>query len=472
MFHSSSAGANNKEEVSHLINVWLNYQKDAQHIPAIMAAVVKENEVYWSGGVGYANLTPNNSSSIKPNLAADANTLTNICSNSKVITAAAIMTLVEQEKLSLDSDVQQIIPNYSFTHQFTESGPVTIHSLLTHTSGLPRDTGHGYWSAPDYHFPNKSELIDSLSKLSTTTPVNHKVAYSNLGYAMLGATIEQVSGMSYQDYVEKHIFEALKMDTSAVEMQQELHGNKHAMGYSAKNRHGDRSQVGFFKTNAMQAAAGISTTANDWAKFALWQLDTTAQDSELMSASLKSKMTSPQTPLNNGRARGLGYDLHVDKQGDTWAMHGGMCPGFNSYMKLNIDKKQGVAVFTNANSVKAAAYVNGLNRILTLSENAMQAPKAKINTKDYAGFYDPFPWNSQYYIAPWQGGLIIMYLPSESLDYALETYQAIGNDKFVKLVNNKTTDELLTFVRNEAGVITHVKNGGNLHPKRDKKSSY
>ena len=447
-----------QEETAHLLDVWLSYQKDAHNIPALMASIVKDNKVFWSKGVGSANL----STDIK----ASADTLTNICSNSKVVTAAAIMTLTEQGKIELDGDVRQILPEYTFTHKFNDKGPVTVRSLLAHTSGLPRDTDHGYWSAPNFHFPNKQELRQSLSKISTTTPVGNNVAYSNVGYALLGAIIEKLSGLTYKEYVEQKIFAPLNMQNSVVEMNKATHGSIHAMGYSAEDRFKTRTPVGFFTTKAMQSAAGISTTVRDWSKFAIWQLQEQSAPAKLMSSKLKWQMTTPQTKVQNGWSRGLGYELQTDAQGQTWAMHGGMCPGYNSYIKLNIDKKLGFAVFTNANRVRTAAYVKGLSNILHLSEQGSKAAKSNLTLRDYQGFYDPFPWNSQYYIAPWQGGLVAMYLPSESLDYALEVYQPKAKDVFARVVGNKLTSEELRFARDNSGKVTHVISGGNTHPKK------
>lgn len=458
LYLPSLYASDKREEAAHLLNVWLNYQKDAHNIPAIMAAIVKDGKVFWSKGVGSANLSTNTK--------ANTDTLTNICSNSKVITAAATMTLVEQNEIELDSDVRQLLPEYKFTHEFNDKGPVTVRSLLAHTSGLPRDTGHGYWSAPNFHFPNKQEFSQSLSRMSTATPVGTNVAYSNVGYALLGAIIEKVSGLTYKEYVEQKIFAPLNMNTSVVEMQKEMHGSIHAMGYSAEDRFRHRVPVGFFTTKAMQSAAGISTTVNDWSKFAIWQLQQQSDSAKLVSSTLKQQMTEPQTKVNNGWSRGLGYELQTDAQGQIWAMHGGMCPGYNSYIKFNIDKKLGFAVFTNANRVRAAAYVKGLSNILHLSEQNSKAPQSNLTLTDYQGFYDPFPWNSQYYIAPWQGGLIAMYLPSESLDYALEVYQPKAKDVFAKVVNNKLTDEELRFERNSSGEVTHVISGGNTHPRK------
>ena len=157
------------------------------------------------------------------------NTMTSICSTSKVFTATAMMTLVDQGKVSLDDKVKDVLPKYAVQQNFPEGGPVTIRTLLTHTSGLPRDTNHSYWSGPEHHFPTEDALFESLALQETTHPVGTKIAYSNIGYSLLGLIIEKVTGVTYKNYIESHIFHPLNMSHSLVEMQPSLYGNQHVI---------------------------------------------------------------------------------------------------------------------------------------------------------------------------------------------------------------------------------------------------
>ncbi len=445
-----------QEELAHLIEVWLDFQKDAENIPAIMGAVIKGQNVLWQGAVGVSNSADG--------LSATTDSLTSICSITKVFTATATMKLIDEGKLKLDDDVQALLPAYSFQHRFAEQGPVTVRSLLTHSSGLPRDTGHAYWSAPDFAFPTEQQFIDSVSAMSTLHPVGEQSGYSNVGYGLLGAIIETVSGASYKDYMEQQLFKPLGMLDSTVEMQASTHGSRHALGYSARSRHGQRKQVEFYQTKALQPAAGISTSISDFTKFAMWQFEQPDSDSavRLMRASNRDRMLVNQTQAGS---RGFGYQVYTDDQNDQWATHGGMCPGYNSFIKYNKSQQEAFAIFTNANQVKALAYVNGLIELLNSAHSISAQTQTTVDLSQYTGFYDPAPWNSPYYVSTWGSSLILMYLPSDSLRHALYLYQHVKGDVFEHVAQGQLTGQQIEFLRDEKGRVISILDGHNRHPK-------
>jgi len=276
----NSAAAYSKENISKyddaskLIDVWFEAQKDFQNLPSITGLIVKDQEVMWSGSFGNANLDGPVLSTL--------DTMTSICSTSKIFTATAIMKLVDEGKISLDDKVSDLLPNYSVIQKFPKSEAITVSSLLSHSSGMPRDS-HPYWTGPEHYFPTEDELLEVLSKLETTHSVGSDISYGNINYSLLGLIIEETTGVSYKNYIESNLFKPLNMFDSVVEMQSSLYGNKHAIGYTAINRDGKRKVANFYQTKAMQSAAGISTTANDLAKFIKWQFRLVdAVDSEIM----------------------------------------------------------------------------------------------------------------------------------------------------------------------------------------------
>ena len=139
----------NYEDAFKLIEVWLNAQKDFENIPSISAMVVEDQEILWSGAFGKSNLEQENK--------ADISTICSICSMTKSFTAVAIMKLVDEGKLNLDDPVKDILPFYEVKQQFPEGGAVTVRSLLSHSSGLPSNTGHSYFTGPDFLFPSKTD---------------------------------------------------------------------------------------------------------------------------------------------------------------------------------------------------------------------------------------------------------------------------------------------------------------------------
>ena len=151
------------EDVSKLIDVQIEYEKDNQDIPFISGVAVEGQNILWSGAFGNAN--------VENSVAGNENTMSSICSISKVFTATAIMKLVDEGKISLDDKVKDILAEYAVIQKFPEGGSVTVRSLLSHTSGLPRDINHNYWGGPEHAFPTEAALFESLSTQETERPV-------------------------------------------------------------------------------------------------------------------------------------------------------------------------------------------------------------------------------------------------------------------------------------------------------------
>ena len=122
----------NYAEAFKLVEVWLDAQKDFDKLPSLSAIVIEDQKVLWSGAVGMAN--------VEKEVKADASTLCSICSISKLFTAVAIMKLYDEGKLRLDDKISDLLPAYKVEQQYADSGPITIRSLLTHSSGLPAES--------------------------------------------------------------------------------------------------------------------------------------------------------------------------------------------------------------------------------------------------------------------------------------------------------------------------------------------
>lgn len=455
---SSASIANSQyEDMSQLINVWLDAQKDYDDIPSISGVIVQDQQVIWSGSFGESNRETGQAISL--------NAMGSICSVSKVFTATAIMKLVDNGKLSLDSKLHELLPKLTLKQAFPEGGDITIKALLTHSSGVPRDTEHAYWSSPAHHFPSEQELYQSLSATQTIHAVGSSIAYSNVGYALLGQVIEQVSGKSYKDFIETEIFSPLRMQDSTVELPQPLIGNRHTVGYTAKSRGGDRKRADLYQTRSMQSAAGISSTVMDLAKFTMWQFREVKSDKkEIMSSSSLLSMYEPHAKNQRG-SRGYGYAVTEDKDSNRWVTHGGMCPGYVSFLKIDVSNKMAYAIMVNANKVRAMAYVNGLIELMTQYTATSDGDIRKENQtlSDFVGFYDLTPWNSEYYVAKWKQDLMLLYLPADSLNYALYQYRQVADDRFQLIENGKFANEHLVFIRDESGKVFKVKNEGNFH---------
>jgi CubicO group peptidase (beta-lactamase class C family) len=452
----SQESKSKQEDLSKLIDVWMESEMDYQNIPFMSAAVVDNQKVLWSGAFGNVN--------VESSLLANENTMSSVCSVSKVFTATAVMKLVDEGKISLDDKVKDILPKFSIIQKFPKGGEITIRSLLAHTSGLPRDTNHGYWGGPDHDFPSEDELFDSLPTLETERPVGTEIGYSNIGYALLGQVIEEVTGATYKNYMESNIFKPLDMSNSVVEMQSSLYGNKHAIGYTALHRNGKRKRANFYQGKAMQPAMGISSSALDLAKFAMWQFRLAdASQAEIMKPSTLKSMYKTQGSKKGEFDRGFGYVVHTDKKGREWAMHGGVCPGYVAFLRMDVKNKKAYSILVSANKGGALKNVNRLVGIIEKAEEISTNENNEEGLSQYEGYYNVNPWNSEYYVGKLGNALVSLHLPFENVEWSLRQYQHIKDDSFQIVENSGLIDEEANFIRDKQGNILKFQNMGNYH---------
>ena len=141
-------------------------------------AIVHDQDLIWSRAWGSADLEAN-----KP---AEPDTIYSICSISKLFTSVAVMQLRDEGKLKLDDPVEKHLPWFDLKKTFPDSPPITIEGLLTHSSGLPRESDHPYWTGPDFPFPTREQIIERLSNQETLYPAETYFQYSNLGLTLAG----------------------------------------------------------------------------------------------------------------------------------------------------------------------------------------------------------------------------------------------------------------------------------------------
>ena len=172
------------------------------------------------------------------------------------------MNLYEEGKLRLDDPISSILPGFNIKQQFEESGPITIRGLLTHSSGLPRESDYPYWTGPEFKFPSKEEVKSQLGKQETLYNASTYFQYSNLGMTLLGEVIEKVSGMPYDRYIEETILKPLKLNNTKTVLPANEWGKQMAKGYSAEKRDGTRDPIKLFDARGIKAAAGFNIVSS------------------------------------------------------------------------------------------------------------------------------------------------------------------------------------------------------------------
>ena len=442
-----------------MVEVWLDAQKDYENLPGVSAIVVADQKVLWKGAFGLSNP--------EENRRMDPATICSICSISKLFTAIAVMKLYDEGKIRLDDRIDDLLPHYNLKQQFPDSGPITVRSLLTHASGLPREAAYPYWTGPDFPFPTREQIDTALGNQQTLYPASTYFQYSNLGITLLGEVVEEVSGLPYETYVKQQILEPLGLTDTRPEMPEELYGGQLAVGYTALNRDRTREKVFFFEARGITPAAGFTSNVEDLGRFASWQFrlrDTTAPEI-LRPATLKLMQNVHWTDPDWSTTWGLGFVVFKGPGGRTWVGHGGSCPGYRSALQLDLKEKRGYSVMINSSGTNPGKYIRGIHGIL--GKVREKDPEAETpDFSDYTGYYNPMPWSSERYVGAWGDRLAILDLPADDPAEALTFFKHVEGDTFQRVRDNGEPGEMLVFERDDMGAVRRYSRHGNYVVKK------
>ncbi len=147
----------------NLLDVWFDAQQQYRNIPGISAAVVYDQELLWSRGFGYAD--------VERRIEATPKTMYSICSISKLFTSIGVMQLRDQGHLRLDDPVGDHLSWFNIEDTYPDAPPVTIQGLLTHSSGLPRESDYPYWKPP-FAFPTHDQIVQRISQQQELYPAD------------------------------------------------------------------------------------------------------------------------------------------------------------------------------------------------------------------------------------------------------------------------------------------------------------
>ena len=432
-----------------LIDTWVGAQRDYKNIPSVSVAIVKDQETIWRKAFGMAN----NDGKV----AASTSTVYSICSISKLFTSIAIMQLYDAGKLRLDDNIETILPHYNLKQQYKESGPITIRSLLTHSSGLPRESDYPYWTGPDFPFPTQEQMNAKLGQQQTLYPSSTYFQYSNLGIALLGEVVEKISGKPYDMYVEENILKPLRLASTHPFIPKEEWGKKMALGYSAVKRDGLREKVNLFDAKGIKAAAGYTSNVEDLAAFASWQFRLLNKGGTeiLKSSTLKEMHRVHWVDPDWKTFWGLGFSI-AQQEGGNFVGHGGSCPGYRSIFQLDPKVKMAYIVMINAGGESPEQFAKEIREILSKIPKDKITKKAEVNLDEYAGTYSSQPWGSESIILPWYGNLVMLGLPTDNPDEAMTLLQHVSGDTFKRLRLDKTLGEEVKFERDNTGKVIRV----------------
>jgi len=414
--------------------------------------VVLDQDLIFSKGYGFAN--------IRRRLPASAQTIYSICSISKLFTTIGVMQQRDAGRLALSDPIGEHLDWFDLENLYPDSGPVTIESLLTHSSGLPRESDFPYWSAPDFAFPDRQQMIDRLSDQQTLYPASTYFQYSNLALTLAGEIVAATSGMSYQDYVQQAVLEPLGLTSTAPRFRIDEHGKAMAIGYSALNRAGERSVVPQFDTRAITPAAGFTSNVNDLASFAAWQfrLLENAGEEVLRASTLREMHRVHWTDPDWKLTWGLGFVVE-NADGETLVGHGGSCPGYETILLLMPKTRLAVIVMMNAGGTNPQQVAQGIFKLMgpAIAAANTSAEDDLADFSMYEGVYDSQPWGSESVVVQQGDKLLVKGLPSRDPTESLRKLKHHHGHEFRRIRDDADTPgETWKFEVDDDGVVTGV----------------
>ena len=439
-------------EAYQLIEYWLEAQKDYEKLPGLTAIITDKNETRWAGSYGLSDgVNPMNIESTF-----------SICSISKLFTSVALMQLVEDGKLNLDDRIQDVLPWFDIQNDFINSPDLTVKSIMSHSSGLPRESNHPYWSWPDFPFPTKESVVDELKNQKMLYPPSKYYQYSNLGLSLLGFIVEEVSGLSFDDYVNKNILQPLNLSNTKTYMSIEDYGNILSLGYSSLNRNVERDKVNFFNADGIAAAAGFTSNVLDLAKFARWQLNllSSSEKNILLPETLKDMHKVHWDDDLSSVTRGLGFGVY-NLDGGTWVGHGGSCPGYRSQLYISPELGIAYSVMINSSGTNPSKYIRGMHRIL--SKVKLKKGEKVNKFKEFEGKYISQPWSSETYVQSWGENIALVSLPAN--EPYLSLYKHIEGDVFKKILSNDDLGQELEILRDDENNVIAYRTHQNIYKK-------
>ena len=298
-------------------------QRD-QRLPSITAAVVRDGELVWQSAVGSADVTTTRE--------ATPDTQYRLGSITKTFTAAAIMQLRDAGKLDLEDPLDK--------HVDAAAHAPTLRRLLSHTSGLQRETHDDAWLKA--RFADVPELLETLDAAEQVLPPGARFHYSNLAFALLGVVVERVSGVPYAQYVQERLLTPLGLTRTTFEPDEPA-----AVGYLVQPYVEGVWDEAPVSTGAWIAAGQLWGTVRDlctWASFLA------NPDAWVLARTSVEEMRTVQTIDDHVRwTGGYGLGLMLQRDGDRiLAGHGGSMPGFIAAVYISPVDKIGVGVLTNS----------------------------------------------------------------------------------------------------------------------------
>jgi serine beta-lactamase-like protein LACTB len=325
-------------------------------LPALSVALVDDQKVVWARGYGLADP--------KKKVPADARTVYRVGSVSKLFTDLAVMQLVERGTLDLDAPVTKYLPDFKPRNRFGKA--ITLRHLMTHRSGLVRESPVGSYFDPDE--PSLEKTVKSLNDTDLVYEPGKKTKYSNAGVAVVGLVLQEVKKQAFAKYLGRALLEPMGMKSSSFEPEPAV--TERLAKAIMWTYHGREFPAPTFELGTAPAGSMYSTVL-DLSRFlsVLFAKGKAADEVVLQPKTLEA-MWTPQF-VKKGVKQGFGLGFLVGPyQGRRRIGHGGAIYGFATELSALPDDKLGVVVIASCDGANAVT-----SRIASLALDHLLAVK-------------------------------------------------------------------------------------------------
>ncbi|WP_162862586.1 serine hydrolase domain-containing protein [Acetivibrio cellulolyticus] len=327
------SSTNSFKELEENISNKTNSLMNEYNIPGAAIAFIKDGKIDYIKGFGLSDK--------EKGTKVDRNTVFQVASNSKTVSAWSVLKLVSDGKLDLDANVDKYLTRWKIPKSKYGDVSITLRELLSHTAGLSQGAYIGY--SIDEKLPT---LEESLSGATAGTSGLHlimkpgtKYKYSGGGYTLAQLIVEETTGLPYAKFARENVLRPLSMNDSDFEWNPQMK-TKIAKAYDSFGR--SLPQYVFTE----ECAAGLYTTAADFAKFVAANINIMKGSSDyILNNDALSEML---TPIKNDY--GLGYIIKKLPDNTKLVYHGGTNRGWRSQYAFLPDKGDGIVILTNSDN--------------------------------------------------------------------------------------------------------------------------
>lgn len=348
------------------IENYITKQIKKAKIPGMGVVIVKNNEIAYMNGFGYADL--------KSKTPVTPDTLFETASCSKNYTAVAVFKLVEEGKIKLDDSVSKFFPGFYMLYK-DKKYDLTIAQLLHHSSGIPDTTIVKI--PPSDSTDALEQVVNNLVGTKLRYLPGERFSYATINYDVLGAIVQKVSGIVFEDYMSDNVFKPLHLNNTTLYNQDT--NPKMASGYKMRFFKAVRYFPPIYRGN--RPAGYVITNLNDTARWLMLQLGTE-------NSNLYPVIQETHVPDRTVEPSQFDYGTYASgwaayQYGSGEIAKSGMNPTFSAYMAFRPEDKIGVAVFSNLGT--EYTFVTG-HGILNMLQG--KAPKSYYRPEDGLAAWD------------------------------------------------------------------------------------